>query len=161
MVTNPKRGALLLHVWRISITKRLRKCVREMQAEQRKRLYVWAGPLMLFDLSPLNKANPWMTLLKGDLFLSHYYTLILKIVPSPPTPSLSAPFTAHHSSTPSHTNTHTYTTFTSLPPCPSPVSGQKWKDYRRGKGVPLSLEIGQVLCACSCLSLSRGPSTEQ
>lgn len=42
VVTNPKRGALLLHVWRISITKRLRICVwiwvRDTGRRERERL---------------------------------------------------------------------------------------------------------------------------
>lgn len=37
MVTNPKGGALLLHVWRISITKRLRICVSVRDTERREK----------------------------------------------------------------------------------------------------------------------------
>ncbi len=129
--------------------------------------------LMLFDLSPLNKAD-WPKIsytrwpfLKGDLFSTQYRLCqpLLYINPENFTiPTHSITVCSFHCSSLLHPLTHTRTltdaTFTSLPPCPSPVSGQKWKDYR-GKGVPLSLEIGQVLCACSCLSLSRGPCTEQ
>lgn len=84
--------------------------------------------------------------------VSCYYASILQIF-HPLTPSLSASLTPHQSSTPSRT--HTYSQTSHSPPCLSPVSGQKWKDYR-GMGVLLSLEIGQILCACPCLSLSQG-----
>lgn len=84
-------------------------------------------------------------------FVSHYYALIFKVLH----PHLSITVCSFHCSIPL---SHTQILLCAL--LALSVSGQKWKDYC-GKGVPLSLEIGQILCACSYLWLLRGPGTEQ
>lgn len=154
MVTNPKRGALLFHVRRISITRRLHiyLCVCMWHSVKIERgdmcergssfLYctssnvVW--PIIFKQRSPLASDDLHCSSLVPPV--GHYIDLVISWSLTLTITSRTLIFTL------TQTHARTHATFTSLPPCPSPVSGQEWKDYR-GKGAPLSLEIGHVLSA--------------
>lgn len=118
------------------------------------------SPLLQSESRPHYRYARW-PFLKDDLFYTPLRLLSAIIILY--FSKLCCPHSLHHClllslliSLPplKHTPTLSDATFGSLAG-PAPLSGQKRKDYR-GMGVPSSLEIGQVLRARSCLSLSRG-----